>query len=47
MKTKVTHLLQIWVVKYMSGFCGKNYMRYKWKEVPYHGYLCHKWTEVK
>ena len=31
----------------MSGICGTNYMRYKWKEVWYPVYPCCKQTEVK
>ena len=31
----------------MSGFCGGNYMRYKWNEVPDPGFPCCKRPEVK
>ena len=33
--------------KYVSDFCGKNDMKYKWKEIQDPGCLCCKWSEVK
>ena len=30
----VPRLFQIWVVNFVSGLCGTNYMWYKWREVP-------------
>ena len=43
---RVPHIFHIWVVKFVSGFCGTNGMRYKWKEVPNPGCTCWNQTEV-
>ena len=40
MTTKLPHLLQILVVKFVSVFCGTSDIIFKWKEVPDHGYTC-------
>ena len=34
MMTRVPNVFQIRVVRYVSGLCGTNYIRYKWKEAP-------------
>ena len=45
MKITVTQFLKIWMVKYVSCFCGTNYMRQKWKEVPNYVCPCWNWAE--
>ena len=45
--TRVPHLLYLWVVTYMSGFCGTNGMRYKLKELTDSVCPCCNQTQVK
>ena len=47
MTTIVPRLFHIWVIKFVSVFCGTNYMRYKWKEVLEPVHPCYNRTYVK
>ena len=47
MTARLPHIFKLWVVTFLSIFCGTNYMVYKRKEVPDPLFLCCNRPEAK